>query len=41
VLAEAVFQKIAAGAAREEGGHQHVRVEEQFHETRVNTSSSV
>jgi hypothetical protein len=41
VLADAVFQKIAAGAAREEGGDQHVRVEEQFHETRLNTSSSV
>ena len=41
VLADAVFQKIAAGAAREKGGDQHVRVEEQFHETRVNTSSSV
>ena len=41
VLTDAVFEEIAAGAAREEGGDQHVRVEEQFHETRVNTSSSV
>ena len=41
VLADAVFEEIAAGAARDEGGDQHVRVEEEFHETRVNTSSSV
>ena len=41
VLADAVFEEIAAGAARDEGGDQHVRIEEEFHETRVNTSSSV
>jgi hypothetical protein len=41
VLANAVFHEIAARAARDEGGDQHVRVEEEFHETRVNTSSSV
>ena len=41
VLADAVFEEIAAGAARDEGGDQHIRIEEEFHETRVNTSSSV
>lgn len=41
VLADAVFEEIAAGAARDEGGDQHVRIQDKFHDTRVNTSSSV
>ena len=41
VLADAVFEEIGAGAARDEGRDQHVRIQEEFHETRVNTSSSV
>jgi D-alanyl-D-alanine carboxypeptidase len=41
VMADAVFEEIAAGAARNEGSDQHVRIQEKFHETRVNTSSSV
>ena len=41
VVADAVLEKIATDAARHEGGDQHVRIEEQFHETRLNTSSSV
>ena len=41
VLADAVFEEIAAGAARDEGGDQPVRIKHEFHETRVNTSSSV
>ena len=41
VLADAVLEEIAAGAARDEGGYQHVRIKEEFHDTRVNTSSSV
>ena len=41
VLADAVFEEIAAGTARDEGGNQHVRIQEEFHEMRVNTSASV
>jgi hypothetical protein len=41
VLADAVFEEFAAGAASDEGGDQHVRILEEVHETRVNTSSSV
>ena len=41
VLADAVLQKIAAGAPRHESGDQHVRVQHELHETRLNTSSSV
>ena len=41
VVAEAVLQKIAAGAPRQERGDQHVRIQQKFHETRLNTSSSV
>jgi hypothetical protein len=41
VAADTVFQKIAAGAARHESGDKHVRIQQEFHETRVNTSSSV
>ena len=40
-MPDAVLQKIAADPARDEGSDQNVRVKEQFHETRVNTSSSV
>ena len=38
VMADAVLQKIAADAARDEGRDEDVRVEEQPHETRLNTS---
>ena len=41
VMADAVLQKIATDAARDEGRDEDVRVEEQPHETRLNTSSSV
>jgi hypothetical protein len=41
VLASAMLEEIAAGAARDECRDQHVRIQEEFHETRVNTSSSV
>jgi len=41
VMADAVLQKLAADAARDEGRDEDVRVEEQPHETRLNTSSSV
>jgi len=41
VLADAMLEEIGASAARDEGGDQHVRIKEEFHETRVNTSSSV
>lgn len=41
MLADAVFQKLAAAATRNERGDQHVCVQEEFHETRVNTSWSV
>ena len=41
VLADAVFEQVAARAARDEGGDEDVRVEEEPHETRENTSSSV
>ena len=40
VMADAVLQKLAT-AARDEGRDEDVRVEEQPHETRLNTSSSV
>jgi hypothetical protein len=36
-----MLQKIAAGAPRYESGDQHVRIQQEFHETRLNTSSSV
>jgi hypothetical protein len=41
VVPDAVLEKIAADAARHESGDQHVRVQQELHETRVNTSSSV
>src|SRR5580765_4626506 len=41
VLADAVFEEVAARTARDEGGDQHVRIKEKSQETRVNTSSSV
>ena len=41
VMADAVLQKLATDAARDEGRDEDVRVEEQPHETRLNTSSSV
>src|SRR5262249_26807117 len=41
VVADAVLKKIAANAPRDERSDQHVRIEHQFHETRLNTSSSV
>jgi hypothetical protein len=41
VMANAVLQKIAAGAPRHESGDQYVRIQQEFHETRLNTSSSV
>jgi hypothetical protein len=41
VMANAVLQQVAAGAARNERGDEHVCIQQQFHETRVNTSSSV
>ena len=41
VLANAVLEKIAADASRDESGDQDVRIQQQFHETRLNTSSSV
>ena len=37
----AVLQQIGADAARDEGRDEDVRIEEQLHETRLNTSSSV
>ena len=40
VMADAVLQKLAT-AARDEGRDEDARVEEQPHETRLNTSSSV
>lgn len=41
VVADAVLQEIAADAARQKSGDEHVRIQQEFHETRVNTSSSV
>lgn len=41
MMADAVLQKIAADPARDQSCDQNVRIKEQFHETRVNTSSSV
>ena len=41
VTADAVLQQIGADAACDEGRDKDVRVEEQPHETRLNTSSSV
>jgi len=41
VVPDALLQKIAAGATRDEGRDEYVRVQQNFHETRVNTSSSV
>lgn len=41
MLADAVFEEFLAGAAGDQRRDQHVRVEQQSHETRVNTSSSV
>ena len=41
VLTDAVLEEFVTGAARDEGGDEHVRVEEKPHETRENTSSSV
>lgn len=41
VLANAMLEEIATGAACNEGGDQHIRIQDKFHETRVNTSSSV
>jgi hypothetical protein len=40
-VADAVLQEIAADAARQKSGDEHVCVQQEFHETRVNTSSSV
>src|SRR5438045_6316023 len=41
MVADTVLQKIPADAARDEGRDEDVRAEEQPHETRLNTSSSV
>lgn len=41
VVPDAVLQKIGAGPPRHKSGDQHVRIQKQSHETRVNTSSSV
>lgn len=41
VMSDAVFQQLTADAARDQRGDQDIRIEEQLHETRVNTSSSV
>jgi len=41
VMADAVLQQLATDAARDERRDEEVRVEEQPHETRLNTSSSV
>src|ERR1051325_4928247 len=41
VMTNAVLEEIAAHAACDEGGDQDVGVEQQFHETWLNTSSSV
>jgi len=38
-MADAVLQQLATDAARDEGRDEDVRVEEQPHETRLNTSS--
>ena len=41
VMPDTVFHKVAAETARQERGDQHVRIQEEFHEMRLNTSSSV
>ena len=40
MLAHAVFEEFTAGAASDEGGNQHDRIQEEVHETRVTMSSS-
>jgi hypothetical protein len=40
-MTNAVLQQVAASAARNERGDEHVRIQQQFHETRLNTCSSV
>jgi len=41
VMADTVLQKIAADAACDKSRDEHVRIQQQSHETRLNTSSSV
>lgn len=41
MLADAMFEKIGASASRDQGGNQDIGIEENFQDTRVNTSSSV
>lgn len=41
VLTDAMLQEIAADAARDQTRDEHVRVQQELHETRLNTSSSV
>ena len=41
VLSDAELDQIAADAPRHERGDEHVRIKQNSHETRVNTSSSV
>jgi hypothetical protein len=36
-----VLQKVTASAARHESGDQHIRIQQESHDTRLNTSSSV